>query len=516
MKIREDRGEYRLTAWMWLLTCLLLLVLVFFFPHVKYASKVVFANPFLLAFLGLTFFGLLYLLVKGRTIRKGSTLIMGLFFLGLQIWCVKNYYFVPGWDSSDLLYVGALAPLGESDEYLVDYFSYYPNNMLLAVLYIWVFSFVYKCGGSWTAALEVILYLQCLISFAAGQVTFKVIEKITKDRSTAFWGYLAYLALIGLSPWVAIPYSDSATLVFPILILWLYLAEPGRPVFKYLKWAAIGSLGIFGYGIKPTVMITVIAVVCIELHDLFKTRDYKAAAGNAALFMLGIFCTAFLIGQIVDSFPYETDPEKRVGLAHFFAMGLNDEQMGIWSEKDVAYSISFDTVKERDAAEWALAKERIADMKVSGLLRQGIRKLLTSFHNGTFAWAHGGKVFFVDFFDNDSLTAKITRSFYYNTGEHYRLFLNTEQAVWLSMLLLSLGAFLAKGRGTAVAELTLLGLVLYLLLFETRARYVYIFAPLFIVLAACGADHILSFRIRGRRKPSGNLRYTEGGTQYGL
>ena len=489
MKIRTNCGEYRLTAWMWFLTCMLLLVLVFFFPHVKYASKVVFANPFLLAFLGLMSFGLLYLLLKGRTIHTGIPLIVGLLFLALQIWCVKNYYFITGWDSSDLLSVGILAPLGRTDAHLVDYFSCYPNNILLAVLYIKVFSFFYKCGKTWIAALEAILYIQCLISFAAGQVTFKVIEKITKERSTAFWGYLAYLALIGLSPWVAIPYSDSATLLFPILILWLYLAEPRRSAFKHLKWFAIGSLGIFGYSIKPTVMIPVIAVICIELHVFFKTRDYKAAARNAALFALGVLCTAFLVGRAVDTFPYETDPEKRIGLVHFFAMGLNDEQMGIWSEKDVAYSRSFETVKERDAAEWELAKERIADMKLPGLLLQGMRKLLTGFHNGTFAWAHGGKVFFVQMFDNDSLTAKITRSFYYKTGKNYQLFLDTEQAVWLSMLLLSLGAFLSKGRGTAAVELTLLGLVLYLLLFETRARYVYIFAPLFIVLAACGAQN---------------------------
>ena len=485
----KNYRAYRLTAWAWLLVCLLLLVLVLFFPHTSYKAKNVFSSPFLLLPFGLVFFGLLYLLLKGTAIRKGLPLILGLVFLTFQIYCVKNYYFMTGWDSSNLLYAGILAPFGLEDEFLRDYFSYYPNNILLAFFYMKIFTVVSLHEKAWTSALETIIFIQCLLSFGTGLATFKVIEKLTGQRSTALWGYFAFLLLIGLSPWVSIAYSDSASLLFPILILWMYVSEPKNLFSKGLKWFGIGAVGFFGYHIKPTVIIPVIAIICAELYELFSHHDYTKSFKKALFLLLGILCAGVFIGQAVSAFPYEVDPEKRIGLPHFFAMGLNEDSMGVWAGDDVAYSKSFETVKERDAADWALAKERIESMKLPGLLRQWMRKLLTCFNDGTFAWTHEGN-FFAEIFENDSKTAEITRSFYYSNGKNYQIFLNAEQAIWLSLLLLSLGAFFSHGKAVAVIEITLLGLILYLLLFEVRARYVYIFAPLIIVLAACSIQSI--------------------------
>ena len=492
---RQKSRKYCLIAWAWALVCLLLLVLVFFFPHMRYGAKTVFASPFILAPFGLVFLGLLYLIMKDITIYKGMPLLIGLLFLAFQIWCVKNYYFVTGWDSSNLIYAGVLAPYGQTDAYLVDYFSYYPNNIFLAILYCRIFSHVHALGKSWTDALEIILNIQCLISFATGLVTFKLIEALTKQRPVAFWGYLVYLLLIGLSPWVSIAYSDSATLLFPVLLLFLYFLKPEHFLLKSLKWFAIGALSMLGYRLKPTTAIPVIAMVCMESYRFSKTRSWKSLAKRILLIFLGALCSGLLISKMTDAFYYETDPEKKIGIVHFFAMGLNENRMGVWSGDDVAYSKSFLTVSERNAADWQLAKERLKAMGFRGLLRQWMRKLLTCFHDGTFAWTHEGN-FFAQIFNNDSKIAKITRSFYYSSGENYHVFQNTEQAIWLCVLLFSLGAFFSRSRLTATVELTLLGLILYLILFEVRARYVYIFAPLFIVLAACGIDKIFSIAMR--------------------
>jgi len=485
MTINRRCFEYRLIAWIWAFTGLLLVVLVFFFPHIRFAAKASFLSPFILAPLALVFLSLLYMLIKDRTIHKGVPLALGLLFLVFQIRCVKSYYFITGWDSINLLDSALRSVAGQRDPYYESYFSWYPNNILLAVLYREIASFVHSLGKSQNAALEAILYVQCGLSFVTGLAVFKLTEKLTGQRSAALWGYLVYLLLIGLSPWVAIPYSDSAALPVPALLLCLYVSEPQRRSFKIIKWAAIGVLSAFGYCLKPTAAIPAIAIGLLELCRFFETRDCKALAKKAGLLALGVLCAGLLIGKLTDSFEYKIDPEQRIGLVHFFAMGLNEKQMGVWDKEDADYAKSFHTAAERDAAEWQRARERLESMGLKGLLLQGVRKLLTSFHDGTFAWTREGG-FFAYVFENESRAATISRSFYYPDGERCVIFKNCMQAIWLSVLLLSTGAFFARGRAAAAVKLTLLGLVLYLLLFEVRARYVYIFAPLFIALAACG------------------------------
>ena len=485
MTINRNCFEYRLIAWIWAFIGLLLAVLVFFFPHIRFAAKASFLSPFILAPLALLFLSLLYILIKDRTIHKGVPLALGLLFLVLQIRWVKSYYFITGWDSLNLLYSALGAAAGLRDPYYESYFSWYPNNILLAVLYREIASFIHSLGKSQNAALEAILYIQCGLSFITGLAVFKLTEKLTGQRSAALWGYLVYLLLIGLSPWVAIPYSDSAALPVPVLLLCLYVSEPQRRSFKIMKWAAIGAISAFGYCLKPTAAIPAIAIALMEMGRFFEKRDCKVLAKRAGLLVLGALCAGMLIGKLTDSFDYKIDPEQRIGLVHFFAMGLNEKRMGVWDKEDVDYAKSFHTIAERDAAEWQRARERLESMGPKGLLLHGVRKLLTCFHDGTFAWTREGG-FFSYIFENDSRTAAISRSFYYPDGERYVLFKNFMQAIWLSVLLLSTGAFFTRGRAAAVVELTLLGLVLYLLLFEVRARYVYIFAPLFISLAASG------------------------------
>ena len=60
------------------------------------------------------------------------------------------------------------------------------------------------------------------------------------------------------------------------------------------------------------------------------------------------------------------------------------------------------------------------------------------------------------------------------------------QCVWLGVLALCAGAAFIhrKNRHVAVLVLSLLGLTLYILLFEVWPRYLFLFAPFYALLAA--------------------------------
>lgn len=473
--------------WGWGICMALILALIFFFSDDIYACKQEFANLFLLLVLGMAVCcGICWFFMQRKKQISGKLVIfIGMIFMAFQIWLMKYYVFQTDWDVQGIIMSAWQAAKGEViDAYT---FSVYPNNILLTYFFSRILRFGTALGLAEYHAYDLLLILQSFLSFLTGLLLFYSIDRLTKKRNIAIFGYVIYLMLIGLSPWVSIPYSDAFGLFFPTAILALYLYSAEGRAFSAMKWAGIGFLAWFGYQIKPTVMIVMIAIAIIDFLSACRNRGFMTLAFQALFLAGGILISSFTVSFAYRYFGYEVDPEKTFGPAHFFAMGLNEDSMGIWAAEDVNYSEAVLTAKERTQADLELAKERISNMGLRGLMRQYKRKLLTNFNDGTFAWAQEGDFFRIILETSNEKLAEKIRSFYYTDGSHYRLFLNSEHAIWLAVMVLSFfSCFTEKNEKIAVIMLTLLGFVLYGLLFEARARYVYIFSPFFIILAVSG------------------------------
>ena len=100
-------------------------------------------------------------------------------------------------------------------------------------------------------------------------------------------------------------------------------------------------------------------------------------------------------------------------------------------------------------------------------------------------------------------------------GERYAATYSVWQGTWLVVLLLVAAAALARGRtqlaaAPTMARLSLLMLAAFLLLFEARSRYVFLYLPYVLVLAALSLAllaPVVSRRVRGlargrRRQPA--------------
>ena len=78
-------------------------------------------------------------------------------------------------------------------------------------------------------------------------------------------------------PYIIIPYTDTISMVFPILIFYLYIKikeeknENKRAFFTILE----GMLTILGYHIKPTIVIVVIAICIVEILRCKKIKMIK-------------------------------------------------------------------------------------------------------------------------------------------------------------------------------------------------------------------------------------------------
>ena len=87
------------------------------------------------------------------------------------------------------------------------------------------------------------------------------------------------------------------------------------------------------------------------------------------------------------------------------------------------------------------------------------------------------------------------RSIFYDTGDLYIYFSSIRQLVWIFILfamLLSIG----NKNDSLTKRVTLFaiaGITLFELLFEVRARYLFIFVPIYIVMAAEGMQCIYNY-----------------------
>ena len=467
-----------------------LLLVLFFSPSVEYACKKEFVTPIFLALSGMLVFFLLFQAVKRIAIPRFFPLCFGLLFLVCQLYLVTCYVFKTDWDSGIITYAAELIANGDFTAGRIKrYFGDYPNNVLLTYCFSKAFSLCLVFHLPKQVAYMLILGVQCVISFATGLITFDLTRKITKSRGVSFFVYLIYLFMIGLSPWVSIPYSDSVGIFFPAALVWLSSCEPASRSRESLRCFAIGLLAYLGYQIKPTVFIAFLAMVLLGV-PFRKPVKWRELLRKTALVGIGLACAVLLMAFVKEDFGYELDGEKRLGMAHFLAMGHNEKEMGIWAGKDVLYSESFATKRERDLADLQLAKDRIAEMGSLRLLKLYAKKLLTTYGDGTFAWWQEGE-FCVNTYESKNAFSDFVRSFYYRGGSRYWLFSNAEQAVWLSVLILAFfAAFTAPKKPVEAIMITLLGMTLYCLLFEVRARYLFVFAPLYFVLAGCGLQRI--------------------------
>ena len=476
---------------LWAGTCSFLLILILFFSSTKFACKRPFLSPFLLSIYSLSGIALLYCVLRLTKIPSALPFITGFFAHIFQFWLVKQYYFLSGWDCGSLYNIALNASQGfVNDLFNTTYLSVYPNNLLTAALMTKAFSLSFSLDWDLDQLYALFHCILCLISFFTGLLTFWLAEYITGKRSVAFLIYILYLLLIGASPWVSILYTDSLSLLYPILLLSFYAVKPKKQAGKALKWFFLGFSAFLGYSFKPTAAFPFLAIIILELISSYTWSKVKQYLIRISIVSLGILVAYALVTYIISDFGCKIDPNLRFGPIHYFSMGLNEKTKGIYSQEDVNFAASFSTVKERNTAELLQAAERIENMGIKGLLKHCIRKLLTSFHDGTFAWGIEGNIFSVVFETTDKI-ALFIRSFYYKNGEHFSWFLNFMQAIWLSVLFLGVcGAGFQPRKELSACLITLLGLVIYLLLFEVRARYVYIFAPIFLVISACGLSKI--------------------------
>lgn len=484
------------------LALFIIFLTVLFGEKIEYACKRVFLtnNIALLLFGVFLSIILCYFHIKRQRVsdnlkdnHKKRTFLFWLFICLFQIAFCFLLFFYTGWDAG-----GQVIPTARNIALHLNepidqaYFSRYPNNTTLVLLY----AFIIKIGVSISPVFRgvsqsvfLLFSFQCILSSFAGYLLSQIIKDLTGSDSLKKIAILFYLVLVGFSPWLIVPYSDSTALIFPIAILRIFQLLSNKK-HSLIKVMAIAFLTFWGYKIKPQVAIVTIAIVMVVCLEWLKKRKFgfhldiiKKMAAVIGITAMSVFSYKTMITLS----PFELNKDLEFGIPHFFMMGLNDWDNGGWYGEDVDFSATCINREVRNSENIRVAKERIQEYGVDGMAKHLLKKTMTLYNDSTFAFGNEGN-FYVAIASWDNVIVNQLRRIFYNTGDLYIYSSSVRQLVWIFILfamLMSIGN--KTGCPTKrVVLFAIAGITLFELLFEVRARYLFIYVPLYIVMATEG------------------------------
>ena len=416
-------------------------------------------------------------------------------FLVCQIYIFYCIFFETGWDSGGFVIPAARTLLAKGDVSNLNeaYFKTYPNNVLLVHIYYLILKINEKIGiFKGTYQLMAIVVCNCFVSSLSCLMVYFIGEKKVSGKC-AWIIYIWMLIVTGLSPWHVICYSDAMVLFFPISIAYIYMNEK---INVYIKYSSILILGYIGYSIKPQAVIVVIAIVLTEIIRYMQggtDKDIRKIAGTIVITMIVIFMFPNGLQKIYQKEGFVKDKNREFGITHFVMMGMNEKSGGIWSGEDVAISAECKTSRERTQTNVKVLKKRLKKYGWNGYLKFLSKKMLTNYNDGTFAWGREGSFYYI-VPDNSKIKLSHTlKNIYYNDGKYYKYFSTMGQFLWVLMLgtgwYVSIKEFIGKRNinyGVSVMELSIIGITLFELLFEARARYIYLYVPIFALFVLMG------------------------------
>lgn len=388
------------------------------------------------------------------------------------------------------------------------YFSRYPNQLFLFGLFCKMTSAARLFDLDPYRVLSICSFLSVdisilLVTSVCGRVFGSFAAVKFQAISSVF---------IGLSPWVFVPYSDTFGMLFTSLIIWSYVTIGNR----YISIFAVTVFAVAGYKVKPTVIFVVLAILAYQCLWLCSNRaDSRAcfsrkktksvvlatSLSSAWRVMLAIGCAGLLALGVVDYVTGEyvpIDDRASADITHYLAMGINPEARGVYSDEENALFSSIQDPAERRQAQLRLWREHLSKLGPSGLIRLLFGKNLTTYADGAFAWKQEGS-FFKSVYGNSDFARSIYginvgESEAQNVSDRSAVFCLVSQAIWVAVLILDSRnciIWFREGRCqkdgplgfVVISGFSLLMLSAFLLVFECRARYLFLYSLFYIAIA---------------------------------
>lgn len=399
--------------------------------------------------------------------------------------------YVANWDPDTIFNYAVAAVRGGDLGAFQPYFDMFPNNYGLAVLmqFLVRVSFVLKLDPAmFTASVGALgVNLGCLI-LALG------IGSAIGKACIVYTSWIIATILGSLSFWIGTPYTDTFLFPFVATVISLYLIyrNSAAPI-TYIVLVVMVFSAFVGSLFKPTVLVLVVALV---IDCILRYARREGVLKDILCIFLSILVSVTLIYGVASPLlkkhlHVNPNPEMAFSYQHYLMMGANPQSYGAFNLNDVKISAGIPDKTDRQAKDLDVALRRLQAMNADSAIHFYAVKLVTTYGDGTFGIGHEGKGF--PEVPSERNLPNSLKKLYYMENNTPSVFGSLQQLLW--MILLLCAALLLPRKNTddyaVFLRLSFIGLTCFLMLFETRARYLYSFLPIFVVIFAVSLDRIV-------------------------
>lgn len=410
---------------------------------------------------------------------------------------------------------------GEIPSTSIAYYTVYPDNNFVIFLLIYVYKIFFKMGIQDRVApgiaLNIFLVTSAIIIF------YLTVRKLWGSPKALFMlGFTYLLTPLFLS--IPIFYTDTLSMIFIMAQIYIYLLwkEQNEIKGKIIYFILLSFVVAFGIKVKSIVLIMCIA---IYIDMLIKDKDKIKSMGY--IILSSMFILAILLGlnfYMNRSGYFEAEvAQKKIPYTHWVMMGLGENVQfdkaiyteddyqfileegkkvyGVWKCEEFFYTVDnwdpvmdfFEILKNTNLTYEQMdirckdqIKARLEQRGILGTLEFEYKKLIQTWGDGTYyAPVKISRLPIV----KDHFLADIVRI----DGKYftvYNYFAHAIQIIMLSMIIITTMIAIHKEDDLTVLRIAIFGLMLLLVIWETRSRYVLSYLLILEILAVPGFDWI--------------------------
>lgn len=427
-----------------------------------------------------------YILNKKEDIitnKKFICMIIAAVIISASLQGISAYFLAvePTWDYGIIFKSAYEYVTTDSIQTYTTYFDRYQNNAGIFFLISRYFKLLYGLGITQQVGLlaagmvlnivfmqisTVFMALFCRNTFGTKAAVLYLII------STFFMPYIGYAPIF---------YTDTLSMPFAALALYFFsMCIKSLAISKQVLWGIGISFSLFiGYIIKGSTIIILIAML---IYMLFKLNIKRLGLIMVSV-IVPLFLLSMVFSTVVRSVGIIHDDEKKhqYPAEYWIYLGLNDG--GIYTQEDDEYCRGLENYDVRKEKMREKIFKQLEDYGVIGLTKHIWEKARGTYSDGTYFASSilaRGEPYHENSFIRQLFSVK---------GKYYSFMRSYQNGYHLLMLvLLMLGMFISlrdkQFTFKALLNIAIFGLTLFLLIWETRARYLLNFTPVMHVLCA--------------------------------
>lgn len=469
---------------------------VMIFMNIIFNKSVYRYNTFILlllisAFVCLLLFAAVLIKRHSEFAERHFKLIAGisaLFLFAVQMLFLQNLRFEPTFDL-EAIYRSAIE-LAEGRDFTAyssetchsNYFYIFPNNLggmsFLAV--------IFKISG--LLGIKDYFTVASVVNSLLSAGTMLIVSLICKKLFGALGGVFALLLFLISPPFYLIApvfYTDSLSLIFPsaAFLALIYARESSsikRRAFLYFLSAVLCFVGAL---LKMTVLIFAIAaVVYFALRRAWKDL---LLFGVITAVTVSVMLAAF--NGIVYSKYLDKEKAEQMNTPVYYWIDLAFHGNGGYDNSIFSMSVNESDPEHRRQLLKEDIKEGIEELGISGIYELFERKSAATFGDGTFALS--------DFLDDRPEDSGPVQEFVTYGGKYYFIYCTVCTAVFLAILTFMIisVSFDRKDNTLMIPQLSVFGIMFFLLFWEQNSRYITTFVPFIFICAVGGICKTAAF-----------------------